>query len=55
MDAKEAKKLISELQVDENGRQFRIVGGKKIYQIEEKTEADVRKNEAINLWRLRNR
>jgi len=47
--------LISDLQIDENGNQVREVGGKKIIQIEEKTEADRKTNEAINRWRLRNR
>lgn len=47
--------LISELKTDEQGRQFRMVDGKKIYQIEEKTEYDRRLNESINLWRMRKR
>lgn len=47
--------LISELQQDENGNNVRFVNGKKIIQIEEKTEEDRRLNDAINLWRMRNR
>ena len=44
---------ISEAYRDENRNLVRIVDGKEIEQIEEKTEADRRKNEAINLWRMR--
>jgi hypothetical protein len=47
--------LISELQQDENGNDIRFVDGKKIIQIEEKTDEDRRMNNAINLWRMRNR
>ena len=47
--------LISELQKDENGNDIRFVDGKKIIQIEEKTDEDRRLNNAINLWRMRNR
>ena len=47
--------LISDLQKDENGKDIRIVDGKKIIQIEEKTEEDRRLNNAINLWRMRSR
>lgn len=47
--------LISELQKDENGNDIRFVDGKKIIQIEEKTDEDRRMNNAINLWRMRNR
>jgi hypothetical protein len=46
--------LISELQQDENGNNIRFIDGKKIIQIEEKTEEDRRMNNAINLWRMRN-
>jgi hypothetical protein len=46
--------LISELQQDENGNDIRIVNGKEIIQIKERTEEDRRLNEAINLWRMRN-
>jgi hypothetical protein len=49
------KNLISELQQDENGNNIRFIDGKKIIQIEEKTEEDRRMNNAINLWRMRNR
>ena len=51
---KEKRHLISEAERDENGRLIRYVDGKKIYQSEEKTEADRRFNEACNLWRMRN-
>lgn len=44
---------ISKAYIDENRNLVRIVDGKKIVQIEEKTEADRRLNEAINLWRMR--
>jgi len=49
------KHLISEMQQDENGRDFRMVDGVKIGQIEEKTERDRQTNEAINLWRMRSK
>lgn len=49
------KHLISDLQIDENGNQVRIVNGKKIIQIPENSIEDVKKNELINLWRMRNR
>ena len=45
--------LISEAFRDEKNELIRNVGGKEIKQIEEKTEADRRLNEAINLWRMR--
>lgn len=44
---------IGDLQIDENGKQTREVNGKTIVQIEEKTEADRKLNEAINRWRCR--
>lgn len=47
--------LISELQKDEEGNDIRFVDGRKIIQIEEKTDDDRRMNNAINLWRMRNR
>jgi hypothetical protein len=47
--------LISDLQKDENGNDIRFVNGKEIIQIEEKTDEDRRLNNAINLWRMRNR
>jgi len=49
------KHLISDLQKDENGNDIRFVDGKKIIQIEEKTEKDRKLNEAINLWRMRSK
>ena len=49
------KYLISDLQIDENGNQVRIVDGKKIIQIPENSIEDVKKNELINLWRMLNR
>lgn len=36
---------------DKSGRPFREINGKNIYQIDEKTEADRKMNEAINSWR----
>ncbi len=39
---------IGELTTDENGRQYRMVDGKKIYQIEEKTQYDKDMNSIIN-------
>lgn len=47
--------LISDLHKDENGNDIRFVNGKEIIQIEEKTDEDRRLNNAINLWRMRNR
>ena len=44
---------ISEAYIDENRNLVRIVDGKEIKQIEEKTEADRILNENINLWRMR--
>ena len=52
-ELKRNEHLISDLQKDENGNDIRIVDGKKIIQIEEKTEEDRRLNNAINLWRMR--
>ncbi len=54
-ELKRNEHLISDLQKDENGNDIRIVDGKKIIQIEEKTEDDKKLNEAINLWRMRSR
>ena len=45
--------LISESFRDEKNQLVRNVAGKKIIQIEEKTQADRELNEAINLWRMR--
>ena len=39
---------IGSLQTDKNGRQYRMVDGKKIYQIEEKTQHDKDMNSIIN-------
>ncbi len=47
--------LISDLHKDKNGNDIRFVNGKEIIQIEEKTDEDRRLNNAINLWRMRNR
>ena len=44
---------ISELKKDANGNDIRIVAGKEIKQIEEKTQADIDLNRRINLWRMR--
>ncbi len=51
---KKLKNLISDKTIDEDGKLIRYVNGKKIIQIPEKTIEDIRKNEAINLWRMRN-
>ena len=40
---------------DKEGRLIRKVDGLEIKQIEEKTDADRRLNNAINLWRMRNK
>lgn len=45
-------KEIGELKTDKNGRQFRIVNGKKIYQIEEKNKDDEDLNLIINRVRV---
>ncbi len=42
--------MIGEKQKDQQGT-FRMVNGKKIYQIEEKRLRDVRQNRVINLYR----
>ena len=39
---------ISELMIDENNREYRLVNGRKIYQIEEKSQSDIDKNLIIN-------
>ena len=54
-ELKRNEHLISDLQKDENGNDIRIIDGKKIIQIEEKTEEDRRLNNAINSWRMRSR
>ena len=53
-DLRRNEHLISELKQDENGNDIRIVNGKEIIQIKERTEEDRRLNAAINLWRMRN-
>lgn len=50
---KNNEQLFGEMEYDEKGRGFRLVNGKKIYQIEENTEQDRRTNEAINRIRSR--
>ena len=47
------KHKISEVKKDKNGNDIRIVAGKEIKQIEEKTQADIDLNRRINLWRMR--
>ena len=47
--------LISEPKRDENGNLIRVVDGKEIKQIEEKTQDDIDLNHRINLWRMRSR
>lgn len=54
-ELKRNEHLISDLHTEKGGCQFRMVDGKKIYQMEEKTEEDRRLNNAINLWRMRSR
>jgi hypothetical protein len=54
-DLRRNEHLISDLHTEEGGCQFRMVDGIKIYQIEEKTDEDRRMNNAINLWRMRNK
>lgn len=44
-------KEISNLLKDDNGRFYRMVAGDKIYQIEEKTKAEIDLNRAINEYR----
>ena len=48
---KELDKLIGEEQTDENGSKFKMIGGRKIYQAQERTERDRLLNEAINRMR----
>ena len=52
-ELKRNEHLISDLHKDENGNDIRIVNGKEIIQIEEKTDEDRRLNNFINLWRMR--
>ena len=49
------KDKISQPFKDENGNMIRLVGGKEIKQIEEKTQRDIDLNNAINLWRMRSK
>ena len=42
---------IGEIQIDNNGRYYRIINGNRIYQIEEKTQRDKDQNLMINRWR----
>lgn len=42
---------ISELMIDEDNREYRLVDDKKIYQIEEKSQSDIDTNLAINRFR----
>jgi hypothetical protein len=42
---------IGEKQTDENGRQFVMINGRKIYEIEEKTQHDKDMNLIINRFR----
>ena len=44
---------ISELKKDAQGNDIRVVDGKEIIQIKEKTQRDIDLNRAINLWRMR--
>jgi hypothetical protein len=44
---------ISDLKKNAAGNDIRIVDGKEIIQIEEKTQADIDLNCRINLWRMR--
>ena len=44
---------IGEKQTDSNGRLYRMINGKVIYQIEEKTQADIEQNKMINRDRVR--
>ena len=45
--------LISDPYTNDKGELIRIVDGKEIVQISEDTEERRRKNELINLWRMR--
>lgn len=42
---------ISDLMIDENKREYRLVNDKKIYQIEEKSQSDIDANLSINRFR----
>jgi hypothetical protein len=43
--------LIGDLSRDEDGRTFRMINGRKIYQIEERSQKEVEMNRIINLVR----
>lgn len=45
---------ISEPYTDKNGNLIREVNGVKTIQIKERTQEDRKRNENINLWRMRN-
>ncbi|EGK00494.1 hypothetical protein [Dysgonomonas gadei] len=47
--------LISELMIDDDGRPYRIVDGKKIFQIEENTQHDIDLNLILNRYRITGR
>lgn len=49
------KHLISDPYTNDKGELVRIVDGKEIIQIPEDTPERKRKNELINLWRMRNK
>jgi len=51
MTLKENNEKIGELQTDENGRRFRIINGKKIYQAVERTKEDEDFNRRVNNFR----
>ena len=58
IDLKELSKnehKISKLKKDKNGNNIRVVNGKNIIQIEEKTQRDIDFNRAVNLWRMRDK
>ena len=52
-DLKKNEHKIGKAYVNEDRNLVRIVDGKEIIQIEEKTEEDIRMNNVINLWRMR--
>lgn len=52
---KENKHLISEPYTNDKGELIRVVDGKEIIQIPEDAPEQKRKNELINLWRIRNK
>lgn len=54
-ELEENKHLISEPYTNDKGELIRVVNGNEIVQIPEDTEEIRRKNELINLWRMRNK